>query len=85
MENTGKSIRPAESHVFIKPQESHQLDILFNNTNRCSLRYDLDTHSGFVTRCGKYTAPNRQGNFTVRISCAEDNSIDTEVCFVVRE
>lgn len=56
----------------LKPYETFQVEVKFNNMEEVPLVYELPANnSGSITPEGLYTAPNREGSFEIRVSCSD--------------
>ena len=72
------SISAAAQTTHLKPLEQHMFEIVFTDMEPCPLRYELtDYNSGTIDSNGLYTAPDREGSFEIRITCAENPDIGT--------
>ena len=78
------SISFAGRSINIKPGETFQINVRFNDMEPCPLRYAVPNKaSGTVTEDGLYTAPNKEGSYEVRVTCPSIPDINGYVYFTV--
>lgn len=79
------SITAEAQTTNLKPLQTHVFAVRFNNMQPCTLRYELtDYNSGTIMPDGTYTAPEREGSFEIRITCANNPDIGTYAYVDVR-
>lgn len=82
----GKSITAEKPTVVLAAKESFFFNVRFKNMEPCTLTYELtEKDSGEITSDGIYTAPNREGVYEIRISCADMPLISTYAYAVVKK
>ena len=66
--------------------ESSFIGVKFHNMDKCSIEYEVvEKNGGEVTIDGIYTAPNKEGVYEIRVSCAEKPFICTYVYVIVKK
>ncbi|MDR3294885.1 MAG: hypothetical protein LBT26_03500 [Clostridiales Family XIII bacterium] len=81
-----KSIAAAQPTLVAAARESCFIDVRFKNMEPCTLTYELtEKDSGEISSDGVYTAPNKEGVYEIRVSCADNMLISTYVYVVVKK
>ncbi len=80
------SIIPETPTVVLEPRESHFFGVRFENMSRCSIVYEVtEEGAGEITSDGVYTAPNKDGVFEIRITCADKPMICAYAYAIVKK